>query len=74
MILTGTRSRQNFKLKACSRCGRPQLAVSAPAMALYEAWNMPGPVAGNSDSVVPAGCPEDLWIKYCDELCVCNAG
>ncbi len=33
-------------------------------MALHQAWGMPGPVAGDSNSVVPAGCPEDLWINY----------
>ena len=34
---------------------------------------MPGPVAGNSDSVVPAGCPEDLWINYRKlQKCKCN--
>ena len=30
----------------------------------HEAWGMPGPVAGDSNSVVLAGCPEDLWVNY----------
>ncbi|DBB06473.1 TPA: hypothetical protein ACH3X1_012029 [Trebouxia sp. C0004] len=33
-------------------------------MALHEAWGMPGPVAAETNSVVPADCPEDLWINY----------
>ena len=33
-------------------------------MALYEAWNMPVPVAGISDSVFSAGCPEDPTVTF----------
>ena len=55
---------RKFKLKACSRCAKPQLAATARRMALHEARGMPGPVVGDSNSVVPAGCPEDLWINY----------
>ena len=31
---------------------------------LHEAWGMHGLVAGDSNSVVPAGRPEDLWNNY----------
>ena len=31
---------------------------------LHEAWGMHGLVAGDSNSVVPVGRPEDLWNNY----------